>query len=47
MQDVYVNLKPGFPWKKQHIKKLTRRLDFDLRKKLVKFYIWNIVFLWC
>ena len=44
MQEVYVNLYPGLPWQKRHSKKkkLTSRLDLDLRKKLVKFYIWSV-----
>jgi hypothetical protein len=29
---------------KAAFKKLTRRMDLDLRKKLVKFYIWIMVF---
>jgi hypothetical protein len=41
-------IRPGLPWQKQHstfnrTKTLfTSKLDLELRKKLVKCYIWNI-----
>jgi len=45
MQDAYVRLNPGLPWQKQHSarrKFFTSKLDLNLRKKLVKCYIWGI-----
>jgi len=49
MQDVCVELNPGLPWQKQHSRRRKRRrrlftskLDLNLRKKLVKCYIWSI-----
>jgi hypothetical protein len=44
MLDVRVKLNPGFVWQKQISTKrlFTGKLDINLRKKLVKCYIWNI-----
>jgi len=39
MKDVSVKLNPGLPWKKLHS---TRRKILNLRKKLVKCYIWSM-----
>jgi hypothetical protein len=45
MQDVHVTLNPGLPRQKQHStgRRLffTSKLDLNLRKKLVKCYIWR------
>jgi hypothetical protein len=40
MQGVHVKLNPEFTRKKQHI--FARRLDLNLRNKLLKCYIWSI-----
>ena len=45
MQDVYMKLNPGLPRHKQHSTRrrlFPSKLDFSLRKKLVKCYIWSI-----
>jgi hypothetical protein len=46
MQDVHVTLNTGLSWQKQHStgRRLfcTSKLDLNLRKKLVKCYIWSI-----
>jgi hypothetical protein len=46
MQDVQVNLNPELSWLKQHSTRrknlFTSKLDLNLRKKLVKCYIWSI-----
>jgi hypothetical protein len=46
MQDVHVKLHPRLPWQKQPSTKnkalFTSKLDLNLRKKLVKCYIWSI-----
>jgi hypothetical protein len=46
MQDVSVKLNPGLTLQKQHSTRrrlFTSKLDFNLRKELVKCYIWSIV----
>jgi hypothetical protein len=41
--DVHVKLHPELPWQKQNSTRLfTSKLDLNLRKKLVKCYIWSI-----
>jgi hypothetical protein len=45
MRDVHVKLNPGLPQRNQHStgrRLFTSKLDFNVRKKLVKYYIWNI-----
>jgi adenine specific DNA methylase Mod len=46
MQGVQEKLRQGLPWQKQKINKkktpFTSKLDLELRKKLVKGYIWSI-----
>jgi hypothetical protein len=45
MQDVHAKSNPGFPWHAAFNKKktpFTSKLDLNLRKKLVKCYIWSI-----
>ena len=45
IQDVHMKLSLGFPWQKQHSigrRLFIRKLDINLRKKLVKCYIWII-----
>jgi hypothetical protein len=45
MQDVHVKLNPELPWQKQHSTRrrlFTSKLDLNLRKRLVKCYIWSI-----
>jgi len=46
LRDVHVNLNPGLPWQKAAFNKrktlVTSKLDFNLSKKLVNFYIWDI-----
>jgi hypothetical protein len=40
-----VKLKAGIPWQKQHLTRrrlVTSKLDLNLRKKLVKCYIWSV-----
>jgi hypothetical protein len=46
MQDVHVKLNPSLPWKKQHSTGkdvFTSKMNLNLRRKLVKCYIWSIV----
>jgi len=44
MEDVHVKLNPGLPWQKLHSARrtlfFTSKLDLNLRKKLIKCYIW-------
>ena len=45
MEDVRVKLNPGLPWKKLHSTRrrlFTSTLDLNLKKKLVKCYIWGM-----
>jgi hypothetical protein len=45
MQDVQVKLNPELLWQKQHSTRrrlFTSKLDLNLRKRLVKCYIWSI-----
>jgi len=45
MQNVYMKVNPGLPWQRQHSTRrrlFTSKLDLNLRKKLVKCYIWSI-----
>jgi predicted restriction endonuclease len=46
MQDVQVKLNPGLPWQKQHSTRrrffLPAKVNLNLRKKLVKSYIWRL-----
>jgi hypothetical protein len=45
MQDVHVKLNPGLSSQKQHSTRrrlFTSKLDLNVRKKLVKCYIWSI-----
>jgi len=45
MQDVHKKLNPRLPWQKQHSTRqrlFTSKLDLNLRKKLVNYYIWSI-----
>jgi hypothetical protein len=45
IQGVHVKLNPELPWQKQHSTRrtlFTSKLDLNLRKKLVKCYIWSI-----
>jgi hypothetical protein len=45
MQGAHEKLRPGLPWQKQHSTRkrlFTSNLDLELRKKLVKCYIWSI-----
>ena len=45
MEDVHVKLNPRLPWKKLHSARrrlFTSKLDFNLRKKLIKCYIWSM-----
>jgi hypothetical protein len=45
MQDVHVKLNPRLSWQKQHstVRTLfTIKLDLNVRKKPVKYYIWGI-----
>jgi hypothetical protein len=46
MQDVHVILNPGLPWQTQHLtgRLFTSKFDLNLRKKLVKYYIYSIAF---
>jgi hypothetical protein len=47
MQDVHVKLNPGLPLQRQHStrsKLFTSKLNLNLRKKLVKGYIWGRAF---
>jgi len=48
MQDVHVKLNQVLSWKKQYSTRrrlFTNKLDLNLRKKLIKCYIWSIT-LW-
>jgi hypothetical protein len=50
MHDVHVKLCPGFPRQKRHLRKddhCHHHIGLKLRKKPVKFYIWNTAFFWC
>ena len=45
MEDVHVKLNPGLPWQKLHSARrrlFTNKLDLNLRKKLIKCYIWSM-----
>ena len=46
MEDVHVKLNPGLPWQKVAFSKkktlFTSKLDLNLRKKLIKCYIWSM-----
>ena len=46
MEDVRVKLNPGYSWQRLHLTRrrlfLLAKLDLDLRKKLVKCYIWSM-----
>jgi hypothetical protein len=45
MQEVYTKLKPRLQWQKKHSTRsnvFTKKLDLNLRNKLVKCYIWSI-----
>jgi hypothetical protein len=46
MENVLVKFNPGLLWQKLHLKKkkslFTRKMDLELRKKLVKCYIWSV-----
>jgi hypothetical protein len=45
MEDVRVKLNPGLPWQKLHSVRrrlFTSKLDLNLRKKLIKCYIWSM-----
>jgi hypothetical protein len=45
MEDVRVKLNPGLPWQNLHSTRrrlFTSTLDLNLRKKLVKCYIWSM-----
>jgi hypothetical protein len=45
MQGVYVKLNPELSWQKQHLTRrrlFTSKLNLNLRKKVVKCYIWSI-----
>jgi hypothetical protein len=42
MQEVHVKLSPGLPGKSNIQQHSTSKLDLNLRKKLVKCYIWSI-----
>jgi hypothetical protein len=44
MQGVHEKLKPGLQWLKLHSTRrlFTSKLDLELRKKLLKCYIWSI-----
>jgi len=46
MEDVRVKLNPGLSWQKAAFNKkktlFTSKLDLNLRKKLVKCYIWSM-----
>ena len=45
MHDMHVKLNTKLPWRKRHVTKrlFTSKLDLiNLRKKLVKWYIWSI-----
>jgi hypothetical protein len=47
LEDVIVKLNPGLLWQKLHITRrglfFTRKMGLELRKKLVKCYIWSMV----
>jgi len=45
MQNVNMKLNPGLPWQRQHSTRrrlFTSKFDLNLRKKLVKCYVWSI-----
>jgi hypothetical protein len=46
MQDIHVKLNLVLPWQKQHSNNnkilFTSELDLNLRKKVVKCYIWGV-----
>ena len=46
MEGVLVKLNPGLPWQKLHLTRrrlfFTSKLDINLRKKLVKCYVWSM-----
>ena len=46
MEDIRSKLNPGLPWQKLHSARrrlfFTSKLDLNLRKKLVKCYIWSM-----
>ena len=46
MEDALVKLNPGLPWQKLHLTRrrifFTNKLDLNLRKKLVKCYVWSM-----
>ena len=44
MEDVRVKLNPGLPWQKLRSTRtlFTSKLDLNLRKKLLKCYIWSM-----
>jgi hypothetical protein len=48
MKDVHVKLNTGLSWQKAAFNRkktlFTSRLDLNLRKKLVKCYIWSVAF---
>jgi hypothetical protein len=47
MQHVDVKLNPGLKWQEQHSAEedfFTSKLDRNLRKRLVKYYIWSVTF---
>jgi hypothetical protein len=46
MQGVNVKLNPALPWQKQHSTRrlFTSKLDLNLRKNFVKFYICRVAF---
>jgi len=45
MQNAHMKLNPGLPWQRQHSTRrrlFTSKSDLNLRKKLVKCYVWSI-----
>ena len=46
MEGVRVKLNPGLPWQKLHLNNkknlFTSKLDFNLRRRLVRCYVWSI-----
>jgi hypothetical protein len=42
MQDVHVKLNPGLPWQKQHSSIRGLFSPTNVKKKLLKCYIWRI-----
>jgi hypothetical protein len=46
MEDAFLKLNPGLLWQNLHLTKggalFTSKMDLELKKKLVKCYIWSV-----